>query len=188
MSLIITEAKAVLRKQVRERLASISPTRRAVESAQLCARIRTTNHWLNARTILLFAPLPDEPDIWLLLTNALAEGKRTALPFFDGEQQRYSARLIQNTATDTQIGRFGIREPKPDCPAVPLNQLDLVLVPGVAFDTGGRRLGRGRGFYDRLLALAGGVKCGVAFDEQLVDAIPAERHDICLDHILTPLR
>jgi 5-formyltetrahydrofolate cyclo-ligase len=64
----------------------------------------------------------------------------------------------------------------------------LVLVPGVAFDLRGRRLGRGKGFYDRLLADAGGLKCGVAFDEQIVTEIPVEPHDVSVDCILTPTR
>ena len=79
-------------------------------------------------------------------------------------------------------------EPKQDCPEVPLKQLDFIVVPGVAFSLDGRRLGRGRGFYDRLLASVRGIKCGVAFDEQIVDAIPADGQDIRLDYILTPTR
>ncbi|HLP77584.1 MAG TPA: 5-formyltetrahydrofolate cyclo-ligase, partial [Candidatus Paceibacterota bacterium] len=74
------------------------------------------------------------------------------------------------------------------CAPVSLNQLDLVLVPGVAFDACGRRLGRGKGFYDRLLADTRGIKCGVAFDEQIVTGIPVEPHDVLVDCILTPTR
>ncbi|MBP9903534.1 MAG: 5-formyltetrahydrofolate cyclo-ligase, partial [Verrucomicrobia bacterium] len=70
----------------------------------------------------------------------------------------------------------------------PLNRLDLVLVPGVAFDPRGGRLGRGQGYYDRLLAGVRGTKCGVAFDEQIVDAVPVGPLDIRLNCILTPTR
>ncbi|HTG44362.1 MAG TPA: 5-formyltetrahydrofolate cyclo-ligase, partial [Verrucomicrobiae bacterium] len=70
----------------------------------------------------------------------------------------------------------------------PLNRLDFVLVPGVAFDSTGRRLGRGRGFYDQLLAGVTGIKCGVALDEQIVEKLPTEAHDIAMDYILTPTR
>lgn len=188
MSETIAKAKTVLREQIRARLASISPAHRMVESAQICARIKQLEVWHKARTVLLFAPLPDEPDIWPLFADALAEGKRVALPYHDGGIAGYSARLIQDSVRDTHAGKFGIREPQAHCPEVPLNQLDLVLVPGVAFDAGGRRLGRGKGFYDRLLALSSGLKCGVAFTEQMVDAVPREPHDICLDYQLTPLR
>jgi 5-formyltetrahydrofolate cyclo-ligase len=69
-----------------------------------------------------------------------------------------------------------------------LNRLDLVLVPGVGFDLQGRRLGRGRGFYDRLLADVDGIKCGVAFEEQVVSEIPVGPRDVRLNFILTPTR
>jgi 5-formyltetrahydrofolate cyclo-ligase len=69
-----------------------------------------------------------------------------------------------------------------------LDQFDLVLVPGMAFDSSGNRLGRGQGFYDRLLAETSGVKCGVGYDFQLLEKIPAEPHDAKVDFILTPTR
>jgi 5-formyltetrahydrofolate cyclo-ligase len=84
------------------------------------------------------------------------------------------------------VGAFGIREPDRGCPGMPLNQLDLILVPGLAFGPGGRRLGRGKGFYDRLLMGISGLKCGVAYDEQIRPHIPLEAHDILVDCVVTP--
>jgi len=69
-----------------------------------------------------------------------------------------------------------------------LSRLDLILVPGVAFDLCGCRLGRGGGFYDRLLAETHGVKCGIAFDEQITGEVPTGEHDLQMDFILTPTR
>jgi 5-formyltetrahydrofolate cyclo-ligase len=66
--------------------------------------------------------------------------------------------------------------------------LDLILVPGVAFDLQGRRLGRGKGYYDQLLGALHGTRCGVAFDQQVVDEIPMAPHDMTLHCILTPTR
>ena len=74
------------------------------------------------------------------------------------------------------------------CPVVPLNRLDLALVPGLGFDARGHRLGRGKGHYDRLLAGFGGRKIGVAFDFQIMAEVPCEAHDIVLDDIVTPAR
>jgi 5-formyltetrahydrofolate cyclo-ligase len=71
---------------------------------------------------------------------------------------------------------------------IALNRLDLALVPGVGFDADGRRLGRGRGHYDRLLAQVAGTKCGVAFDEQMAPEIPVAPHDVILNRIVTPTR
>jgi 5-formyltetrahydrofolate cyclo-ligase len=100
---------------------------------------------------------------------------------------KYAACRIQDTSRDLQISNFGIREPGTHCTEI-LSQLDLILVPGIAFDLHGRRLGRGKGFYDRLLAGVHGTTCAVAFDEQLVDEVPVESHDIHLNCMLTPTR
>ena len=89
---------------------------------------------------------------------------------------------------DLSVGQFGIFEPTQVCPRVNLNELDFLLVPGVGFTLAGRRLGRGKGYYDRLLAEARGTKCGVAFDWQVTVDVPAEPHDILLDCIVTPTR
>ena len=181
-------AKSILREQIRARLKSISPERRAAGSAQLCARLAAEKVFADAKTILFFAPLAGEPDIWPLLPEKLAAGKTVALPRFDAAKESYVAAVVKNPATDLLAGKFGVREPAAACPVVALNQLDFILVPGVAFNLNGRRLGRGKGFYDRLLHSVSGATCGVAFDEQIVDAIPVEPHDICLTHILTPTR
>ena len=182
----IQKAKAALRKQIREARQTISPAVRAVESIELCNRLEPQLQ--SARTILFFAPLPDEPDVWPLLEKLLPTKKICALPAFDSATQIYSARRVQNLTTDIAAGKFGIREPSAGCPEISLNVLDLILVPGIAFDWHGHRLGRGKGYYDRLLANGHGLKCGVAFDGQMVKKIPAETHDVRMDFIVTPTR
>jgi 5-formyltetrahydrofolate cyclo-ligase len=188
MTTPILEAKAALRGKIRERLRWITPERRVVESAQICARLKAADLWRTAGAILFFAPLPDEPDLWPLLELALKENKLVALPCFDAASREYFIQQVRDPVRDVLPGAFGIREPGTHCPVCPLNRLDLTLVPGVAFDSGGRRLGRGKGFYDRLLVLAGGVTCGVAFDEQIVAEVPVSPHDVTLTRILTPTR
>jgi len=181
-------AKASLREQVCARVQNISTAARVAASAQLRAQLMEQPVGATARSVLLFAPLPDEPHLWPLLNEAIAAGKTVALPAFVPGTSRYMARQIIDLAHDIVAGHFGIREPLPTCPEVPFNRLDLVLVPGVAFDTRGARLGRGKGFYDRLLAHVRGTKCGVAFEEQIVDAVPVGPLDIRLNCILTPTR
>jgi 5,10-methenyltetrahydrofolate synthetase len=111
--------------------------------------------------------------------------QRCASKFATG---RYLACQITNITEDLSHGQYGIREPGGHCIAIPSNRLDLILVPGVAFDAYGRRLGRGKGFYDQLLESVRGTTCGVAFDEQIVEAVPVEPHDVYLNCILTPTR
>jgi len=180
------DTKASLRSAVREKIKAISPTQREMDSSRARAILEQQSIWQHSHSILFFAPLPDELDIWPSLPVALKAGKQVFLPRFESATKSYAACEVRNPDTDLKVGQFGIREPTETCPGIPLNRLDLILVPGVAFDLHGRRLGRGKGFYDQLLAAVRGKTCGVAFDEQMVNEVPVEPHDVLLNCILTP--
>ena len=181
-----TGTKTEVRRQVRAALANLSLAVRLTESLELCARLEPQLQ--SAHRILFFSPLADELDIWPLLEKLLRGKKICALPAFDAAAGFYAARRVLNLETDIVTGKFGVSEPLPECEAIPLDQFDLVLVPGLAFDVSGNRLGRGRGFYDRILSAASGVKCGVAYDFQVLDQIPVEAHDAKVAFIFTPSR
>jgi 5-formyltetrahydrofolate cyclo-ligase len=185
MSNSVADSKINLRQKVRTALEKISPTVRLAESLDLCARLEPQLQ--SAQAILFFAPLPDELDVWPLLEKSL-RSKICALPAFDAATQNYSARVVKNLELDVAPGKFGVREPKPTCDVIPLGKFDLVLVPGIAFDLRGNRLGRGQGFYDRILSEASGVKCGVAYDIQMLEKIPTEAHDVKVNFVVTPNR
>jgi 5-formyltetrahydrofolate cyclo-ligase len=138
--------------------------------------------WLNS----LFRADAGRAGHLAVVGEALLAHKTVALPRFSPATRTYLAARIQNPEHDLRRGQLGIREPTETCAEFPLNRLNLVLVPGVAFDLQGRRLGRGKGFYDRLLAGLCGAKCGVAFDEQIVNAVPVGPLDVQLNCILTP--
>lgn len=182
------DSKAALRQRVRSALKNLDPEKRRSDSEKVRVRLKEAPFFRAAATILFFAPLPDELDLWPVLEETLAEGKIVALPCFDAGNQFYTPRRVTNLHVELVSGRFGIREPAAHCLEIPMHDLDLVLVPGAAFDLRGRRLGRGRGFYDRLLADFAGKKTGIAFDEQLVEAIPTEKQDVHMNFILTPTR
>jgi 5-formyltetrahydrofolate cyclo-ligase len=186
MTVPAANSKTALRQHIRAALGKISLAVRLVESHDLCRRLEPQLQ--SAHTILFFAPLPDELDVWPLLEKLLPAKKICALPAFDPATQLYSARHVRNLETDIFTGKFGISEPLLACEEIPLNHFDLVLVPGMAFDPGGHRLGRGRGFYDRILSAASGIKCGVAYDFQLLETIPVEPHDARVNFIFTPNR
>ncbi len=188
MSSDLSLAKATLRARQNAANKSISASDRTHAAQLICDRFKELDVWHRARAILFFAPLPDEPDIWPLVIGALAAGKTVTLPRHSKADQAYHAAQVLNLSTDLRNAHLGIREPVPDCPAFPLNQLDLVLVPGVAWSGTGYRLGRGKGYYDRLLAAVSGVKLGIAFDWQFCDTLPVEPHDIRLNCMLTPTR
>jgi 5-formyltetrahydrofolate cyclo-ligase len=188
MGLSFQLLKAGLREEVRARMADISEEARREASARARALLQRQTAWQKAGVVLLYAPLDMELDIWPLLEDALKAGKVAALPRFDRGSNHYEACQIRDLSREVALGRYGIREPVRSCNPVPLNRLDFTLVPGVAFDLHGRRLGRGRGYYDVLLAEVRGKTCGVAFDEQIVREVPVEPHDSDVNCILTPTR
>jgi 5-formyltetrahydrofolate cyclo-ligase len=173
---------------MRARVEELTPAERAAASAAAQALLIGQPSWRDAASVMFYAPLPSELDLWPLAGAALAAGKLLALPRFVPEINQYEPRQICDLETDLLPGRFGIREPREQCPQIPINRLDFILVPGVAFDLHGRRLGRGKGYYDRMLAVVCGKSCGVAFDEQILREIPVEPHDIFVNCILTPTR
>lgn len=188
MTTALTEAKAALRREMRAWLRARSPAERAGASAAARALLQTRLEWRRAHRVLLYVPLADELDLWPLAAELLRTGRQPALPRFNPQLRGYEAALIAQLERDLRPGRYGIPEPGPDCPAIPLNQLDLLLIPGLCFDREGRRLGRGRGYYDRLLTLPHGPACGVAWDHQVRDRLPAGPEDQTVDCILTPTR
>ena len=184
----IREAKEMLRDQVQAVVKRIQPEERVAASARARALLEAQAVWRMAQSVLFFAPLPEELDIWPLLAGALAAGKQAALPRFVAATRSYEACRILDLEKDLQVGHFGIREPGTRCARITSGKLDLILVPGVAFDLRGGRLGRGKGYYDRLLVELRGTTCGVAFEEQIVGEIPIEPHDARLKFLLTPTR
>ena len=184
----IQEAKSALREKVHHRLREMAPEDRGAASDQARALLLEQHIWRRAGSVLFFAPLPLEVDVWPLLTKALAAGKRVALPRFQPEAQTYGAFQLKDPEKDLRLGKFGIQEPKEHCARLPSSAVDLILVPGIAFDLQGRRLGRGKGYYDQLLADLVGPRCGVAFDQQIVPEILVEPHDAKVNYLLTPTR
>ena len=176
--------KAALRAEMRRRARLMTPAERDAASRKLCARLLADPGWERARRVGLFVPLPTEPDVQGLRVAAEASGREVALPRWNSGRGSYEFALLAGEPPVT--GQFGIAEPGPGCPAIAANQLDLILVPGLAFTPDGRRLGRGRGFFDRLLADVAGGRIGVAFDWQLVEELPTEAHDIRVDCVVTP--
>ena len=156
---------------------------RAEKSAAICQHIAGTPEWRAAKIIALFAPLPGEPDIDGLWAHAA--GKTLAYPRMHDEQlSLYSVPSLRGL----HAARWGIREPSPDAALlIAPENLDLILVPGIAFTPAGERCGRGGGFYDRLLATlpARTPRIGVCYALQVIPTIPSEPHDQTVHAIIT---
>ncbi len=172
-----SEAKSALRASLRS---LVSPAVDAsVLSAAVVATLRGWEVWKSARSLAGFSAVPGEPQV----LDPWPPDRKIALPRVAGDQ------LILHWVTgpdDLVKGHFGILEPSSSAPVADPNGLDLILVPGIAFDREGGRLGRGRGYYDRLLAGASAFKVGVCFDSQIVPEVPREPHDIRMDAVVTP--
>ena len=188
MQSAIREAKRALRSRISTALKRMEPGERAAASARARSLLAAQTRWQTAQWVLFFAPLPEELDVWPLLTEALSAGKKVALPRFVAERGNYEPRQVLDPSADLRVGHFGIREPHSGCAPLPSTRADLILVPGLAFDLHGRRVGRGKGYYDQLLKGLQGTTCGVAFDHQIVDEVPAASHDVRLNCLLTPTR
>lgn len=182
------ELKAALRSKICSAVKAFPEAKRKADSKELCENLQAREFFRAAHSILFFAPLPEEPDLWPLAIETLAGKKLVALPCFDADNEMYRPRRVTDIHVEILSGKFGIREPASTCVAIPLDDLDLVLVPGVAFSLDGHRLGRGKGYYDRLLQSFAGKKIGIAFDEQVLEAIPSAPHDVRMDFITTPTR
>ena len=180
--------KSELRIEIRAWLKTIPRPVRAAASLQVCARLRTQPVWQKAAGILFYAPRSDELDLSPLVDESLDQGRLVALPQFDQSTGSYRACRVECPIAELPRGRYGIPEPALSCARVPMAELDLILIPGLAFDSRGCRLGRGGGYYDRLLEAIVGTKCGIGFDEQLRAEVPIESHDILLDCVVTPTR
>jgi 5-formyltetrahydrofolate cyclo-ligase len=175
--------KPGLRKALHENLRTTQTEERAAWSAKVRDYLLSSEAWQSARTVMLFAALRYEPDLVPLLNPAL--GKRLLFPAL--EEDFIIAREVRS-AEDLVKSAGGIREPSGDrCPVVPSEEIQFILVPGLAFDAGGGRLGRGRGHYDRFLARLPdtALRCGVCFDCQMLESLPSEAHDIPMAALLT---
>ncbi len=186
----IVQAKKALREQVKTRLAAISPAELYSRSIQACENLVACEAFRLARTIMMYAPLPLEVDVSHLALRCYQDNQTLCLPKIDWDHHRMWPVPVNSFDDHSLVAdRYGLRCPERGCP-MPVELVDLVVVPGLAFDTDGRRLGRGGGFYDRFLGQIGFVgRCiGLCFDCQIVDTVPSAGHDVAMNHVATDRR
>jgi 5-formyltetrahydrofolate cyclo-ligase len=157
-------------------------------SHAIAQRLAATPAFAAARTLLLTMPGRGDWDTRALIAAALAAGKIVALPRVNAATRMLELCMIDNLDTDVAAGFAGIHEPLAARPRVTPQAIDWVLVPGLAFDAHGQRLGYGGGYYDRLLPALAAHRAAGAFDEQIVPAVPVTSHDMGIDELMTPTR
>lgn len=137
----------------------------------------------SANTVCTFLSAFKEPDTTEIIRLLLKSDKRVAVPVTDEKSITLSLSYIDSMENLTR-GAYGIYEPSAICPA-DIRDVDAVLVPALAFDRKGGRMGFGKGYYDKLLTEKDCVKIGLCYDFQLFDKIPTEPHDVMMDIIIT---
>jgi len=198
----IANAKSRLRREILDALAALAPNRRCAESVLVTRRLVGLVPVAGARTILAFLSMPTEIDTWPIIRWAWRHGRRVAVPRIrtggaNAPQapgvQHMEATLLTPVEVPRAVDHPAVRPGPygilmvPDAPAVPASEIDVVLVPSVAVDRYGNRLGRRGGYYDRFLAQADlrAGRIAPALGPQVVDRVPVEAHDVPVDMVVT---
>ena len=177
--------KASLRRQIAEARDDLTPEERRIKSREIEDRLFRLPEFLEASFILFFASFRSEVETPPMIRRALDDGRRVALPKVKGNELALFE--IREYEKDVSPGAWGIPEPlEKICAAI--DDVDIVIVPGLAFDERGHRLGYGAGFYDRLLASFSKMTAALAFEIQIVKHIPAVEHDVPVKKIVTEKR
>jgi len=177
--------KKTLRQHAREVLLRISSGQAAAQAAAATKAVVALPEFQRARSVFLYRPMPEEIDTAAIATAAWADDKVVLLPRCRMSDRTMDACPVFSFDDPMTPSDYGILEPCSE--PWEAERVDFVIVPGLAFDRFGGRLGRGAGFYDRFLERLGGhaVACGLAFHQQVIDQVPMFDHDARLDLLVT---
>ena len=175
---VISE-KELIRERIKKKKQQLTDKEKEIEAANVFEKIEALPEFINAHNIMIYWSMPDELPTHNFIIR-WSKKKTMLLPVVKGEDM-----LIKPFSTKEELkqGSLGIWEP--DTQKEYLNSIDLVIVPGVAFDRNKSRLGRGKGYYDRYFINKRIVKIGVCFDFQLLESIPIDSFDIKMDKVVT---
>ena len=171
--------KRAIRKAVRAKIAELTTEEKKSLSAQIFSKIEHLPAIEEASVVALYVSLADEP-ITDEIIEHLSQKKRVVVPRIEGEEMNF-----YDIAEGLQKGAFGIMEPIAEKPIEP-DEIDVMIVPGVAFTREGLRCGRGKGFYDKYLSRKGfrAYTIGVCYPCQIVNELPTEEHDKAIQLII----
>ena len=177
------EKKKELRDYIRRQKSLCTPDQLAAMSETVVGSVIFGGQWGVASTILLYYPLTDEVDVRPLIHMAYQAGHRVLLPVVAGKE--LELRLYEGEES-LRAGAYNIMEPVGSLfPQEEYDQIELAIIPGMAFDAMGHRLGRGKGYYDRLLPqLTAAYKIGVCYPFQFVSEVPSEEHDVRMNEVI----
>ena len=179
------DEKKELRSKFRKLRASISESDKRLLDDALCRNIILSSEFKKAKTLLCYFPYGSEPNILPIAEKAISEGKQIAFPIItDTENKKMSFHTIPSLS-DTVVGAYGIKEPQKDAPLALLNSDTLCILPALAYDAQGNRLGYGGGYYDRFLSNFAGTSVLAIYSFLYADSLPTDRFDKKADIIIT---
>lgn len=167
-------------KALRRQMSSIDAETKSQTAAEIFLK---SELYTASRQIMLYMPLGNEVDLTRVKAAALADGKSVVLPVTERNSGIITPICVDENTVFAK-GNFSVMEPQ-NTEIADMSKTDVVLVPGIAFDKSGARVGFGKGCYDMLLERYNGIKIGVCYDFQICDKIPAENYDIKMDYLLT---
>ena len=180
--------KTIIRKEFLELLRNQNQKDRLNKSRVIQKKLFETPEFCAAQTVMFYSSFDGEVETFEMMTQAAQLKKKVVLPIVMRDQKKLIPTVIEDLAK-LKTGSYGIQEPEHDARALlDVEDLDLVIVPGVAFDKNNRRLGRGAGYYDRFLKdlPSDTPTFGLAFDFQVVDCLPySQAHDIPVKRVIT---
>ncbi len=181
--------KDTIRREISSLRKSLSSSDVATKSMLIKSRLIQLDEYHTAEIILFYLSCDNEVMTHDLVKEHIAQGKTAVVPVCDVKKKKIVVSRLDSW-DDLHPGAFHILEPKKNkIHDVSLKDIQLIIVPGVAFDISGNRIGHGQGYYDRLLAASKDtLKIGLAFELQLVEHIPAEKHDVVMNKIVTEKR
>ena len=179
-------AKRSMRRELKRGISALGEGLRASKSEAACGLLSETTEFKQAGSVMLFLSIPNEIETAMVLNDALGNGKRVVVPSVVWETKRMIPVELVRLDCEMVTDRYGLRHPAA-ARAVLASQIDVVVVPGLGFDAIGNRLGRGGGFYDRFLTDTEfrGLACGLAFEEQVAEAVPCGEHDAKVAMLVT---
>jgi 5-formyltetrahydrofolate cyclo-ligase len=174
--------KSEIRRTMRQRNRTLDHGVREAASECIFRQVEQCEEFRCAEVVALYCALPDEPPTERVIARWLKLGKRVVVPRVEGDEMRF---FCYDPSTQV-VGSFGIEEPGDGALLCSPLEIELMVVPGVAFTATGDRMGRGRGYYDKYLSQSDfrGYTIGVGYAHQLVDFLPVEEHDRRLDKVV----
>ena len=174
--------KSEIRRAMRQRNRTLGHEVREAASERIFRQVEQCEEFRRAEVVALYCALPDEPATERVIARWLQLGKRVVVPRVEGDAMRF----FSYDPTTQIVGSFGIEEPGDGAVLCSPSEIELMVVPGVAFTATGDRMGRGRGYYDKYLSQSDfrAYTIGVGYAHQLVDSLPVEEHDRRLDKVV----